>query len=90
LDIDVPPLPLRGLNAGDGVRLLGAIGCRPVGSPGAGDLLLQVPATLQLHLVMLVSGGVIEAHAGLRRVVFRPQRVDEQWHSAWRLPMGDG
>ncbi len=88
--IDMPPQPLRGLSARDGAVLLGGLGCRPVASPAAGDLLLQVPATLQLHLVVLVCGGVVEAHAGLRRVVFRPLRAGEQWHSAWRLPMGDG
>jgi hypothetical protein len=55
----------------------------------AGDILMQVPATLQLHLAVRVSDGLVEAHAGLRRVVVRPFAGDETWDSAWRLPVGD-
>lgn len=90
LRIDVAPLPLRGLTVAHGMSLLRAVGCRPVDVAAAGDLLLGTPATLQLHLAVRVQGGIVEADAGLRRVVLRPLRADERWHSIWRLPMGDG
>lgn len=90
LTIDVPPLPLRGLGAREGIVLLRALGCRPIDAAGMGDVLFGTPATLQLHLAMRVEGGLVEAHAGLRRVVTRPLYAGEQWHSAWRLPEGDG
>jgi hypothetical protein len=44
---------------------------------------------LQLHLAVCVRGGLVDAHAGLRRVVQRPMHIDERWQSAWRLPAGD-
>jgi hypothetical protein len=36
-----------------------------------------------------VADGIVEAHAGLRRVVLRPLHPGERWHSAWRMPQGD-
>lgn len=88
--IDVRPLPMRGLGITDGVALLRELGCSPVTLARTGDLLLGAPATLQLHLACRVEGGIVEAHAGLRRVVLRPLSPGERWHSAWRLPVGDG
>lgn len=90
LRIDVASLPLRGLGVAEGMSLLHEVGCRPVDAAAAGDVLLGAPATLQLHLAVQVQGGIVEADAGLRRVVLRPQRADERWHSIWRLPIGDG
>jgi hypothetical protein len=71
--------------------LLLRLGLRQVSlrNAGAGDILMQAPATLLLHLAVRVSGGLVEAHAGLRRVVVRPIAGDENWDSAWRLPVGD-
>jgi hypothetical protein len=50
---------------------------------------MQLPAARQIHLAVVVTGGIVEAHAGLRRVVMRPLGDGEAWHSAWRLPTGD-
>jgi len=90
LTIDVPPLPLRGLGIADAHQWLERLGCRRVGVGDVGDLLVAVPATLQVHLAVMVRNGLVEAHAGLRRVVLRPLRPDERWESSWRLPLGDG
>ncbi len=55
----------------------------------AGDILLAVPAEGQLHLGVASDRGVIEAHAGLGRVVERPWRSDDGWLGAWRLDRGE-
>jgi cell wall-associated NlpC family hydrolase len=89
LAIDVPALPLRGFDLARGRSWLADLGCRERTAAQSGDLLLQSPASLQLHLAVKVGGGVVEAHAGLRRVVFRPLMAGETWDSAWRLPLGD-
>lgn len=89
--VEVAPLPLRGMRLRDARVLLMQLGLREVAfaTAGVGDMLMQVPATLQLHLAIRVSDGIVEAHAGLRRVVVRPIICGESWDSAWRLPMGD-
>ena len=46
-------------------------------APAAGDILLCQPAPTQLHLMIQAAGGVVHAHAGLRRVVRSP--VNAQW-----------
>ena len=89
LAVDVAPLPLRGMGPEEGVRLLRGLGCEPMANAAEGDILLRAPATLQLHLAVRVRDGLVEAHAGLRRVVHRPIHCDEHWHSAWRLPAGE-
>lgn len=87
--IEVPRLPLRG-HAPDAVfgwlRLAGFVR-RDVDAAEPGDLLLGFPATLQAHLAVRTSGGFVEAHSGLRRVVERSWAADG-WHSAWRLEEG--
>jgi hypothetical protein len=89
--INVPPQPLRGVGAADARKLLARFGCRVVEPVEAavGDVMVQVPATLQLHLAVRVRGGLVEAHAGLRRVVVRPIGPEECWDSVWRLPLGE-
>ncbi len=84
-------LPLRGLATEEACALLARAGCRELTVPEArpGDILLQVPAARQIHLAIVTMLGIVEAHGGLRRVVERPLAAGEQWHSAWRLPMGD-
>jgi hypothetical protein len=54
-----------------------------------GDILLSAPATRLIHLAVRSFEGIVEAHAGLRRVVERPLGSDERWDSCWRLPIGD-
>ena len=87
----VAAFPLRGTGAGAAAALLRAAGCRRVAVEAAapGDLMLQEPAALQVHLAIMSRLGVVEAHAGLRRVVERPLAAGERWHSAWRLPEGE-
>jgi hypothetical protein len=84
-------LPLRGLRYEDAELLLREAGCvvLPVRASRAGDLLVRVPATRQVHLAVRTHGGIVEAHAGLRRVVERPLPANEVWQACWRLPMGD-
>ena len=54
-----------------------------------GDMLLATPALGQVHFAILTNQGLVEAHAGLRRVVERPLKPDDVWHSYWRMPVGD-
>lgn len=82
-------MPLRGLTIADAERHFEATGCGRIDMAERGDLLIQAPASLQLHLAVKVADGIVEAHAGLRRVVWRPLHAGERWHSAWRLPPGD-
>lgn len=91
ISIDLAPQPLRGTRPEDARMLLLRLGLRQVSirNAGAGDILVQAPATLLLHLAVRVNDGLVEAHAGLRRVVVRPFAGDETWDSAWRLPVGD-
>lgn len=51
-----------------------------------GDVLLSCPGTRQVHFAVRVTGGLVEAHVGLRRVIRRPIARSDQFHSAWRLP----
>lgn len=90
IPVEVPPLPLRGSGLDDALDHLRRIGCIEAAVALPGDLMIQMPATLQLHLAIRVEGGLVEAHAGLRRVVFRPLGPREQWHSAWRFPVLGG
>lgn len=89
---DVPiegavPMPaLRGTAPEAAARWLMAAGARPVGRAAPGDLLLARPAALQVHLAIATGDGVVEAHAGLGRVVERPLAAGDAWLSAWRLP----
>lgn len=86
ISVDVPPQPMRGSGLEVAIDRLRRNGCTQVEFAQPGDLMLQAPATLQVHLAVRVEGGLIEAHAGLRRVVFRPLGAWERWHSGWRFP----
>ena len=61
----------------------------PTPAAGPGDLLVMEPARDQVHLCLLTDRGVIEAHAGLRRMVERPHRADECIIGAYRFPEGE-
>jgi hypothetical protein len=52
----------------------------------AADVLLMQPVPDQAHFGMVTDRGVIEAHAGLGRVVERPARPDDRVLAAFRLP----
>ena len=49
-----------------------------------GDLILVRPGPLQLHLMILVPGGHVHAHAGLGRVVETPGRSPWAVVGHWR------
>jgi cell wall-associated NlpC family hydrolase len=51
-----------------------------------GDILIMEPADGQAHLGLLSDRGIIEAHAGIGRVVERPRRPDDRVVAALRLP----
>jgi murein DD-endopeptidase / murein LD-carboxypeptidase len=64
-----------GLRSGDEALArdwLAQAGLVAVERPKAGDLALVRPGPLQLHLMILVPGGHVHAHAGLGRVVETP------------------
>ncbi|MFN3370454.1 MAG: peptidoglycan endopeptidase [Sphingomonadaceae bacterium] len=79
---------LRGTTPQEAEARLRAAGARRIGRARPGDLLLASPAAFQVHLGIATADGVIEAHAGLGRVVERPLAAGDDWHSAWRLPGG--
>ena len=64
-----------GLRSGDEALARGWLaeaGLVAVERPQPGDLILARPGPLQLHLMILVPGGHVHAHAGLGRVVETP------------------
>jgi cell wall-associated NlpC family hydrolase len=62
-----------------GFRAIDAAEQRP------GDIVLTEPVPGQLHFGIMTATGMVEAHAGLRRVVERPLRADERILSIWRV-----
>ncbi len=55
LAIDAPAFPLRGLDLATSRSWLTDLGCRERTAAQSGDLLLQSPATLQVHLALPLS-----------------------------------
>jgi hypothetical protein len=79
--------------AGDGVEMLHFEGrARPVAveQAEAGDVLLVRYTPGQHHLLVLVEGGFVHAHAGLGRVVETPGTVAWPRIAAWRVTPGEG
>ncbi len=77
-----------GLRNGDAVRAcagLRAAGLRAVEAGLPGDLALVRPGAMQLHLMILVPGGYVHAHAGLRRVVEMPGDMGWDLAGFWRM-----
>lgn len=85
----LPAFALRGTRLDEGEAWLRHCGCVPVPVALPGDILLQCPAAAQLHLAVKTPVGLVEAHAGLGRVVERPIGPAERWASCWRLPVGE-
>jgi murein DD-endopeptidase / murein LD-carboxypeptidase len=56
---------------------------RRIGCPRAGDILLLRPTSVQLHLGLWMGNSLIHAHAGVRRVVETPGRVDTHILGIW-------
>lgn len=81
-------LPYRGLCVEATVALFRSAACQPVacGRAVEGDVLLRWAAERQPHVAVRSSFGVIEAHAGIGRVIERNLDGDEIWHAVWRLP----
>ncbi len=86
--VDAGLVPVYALG-GDHHALLDAAlclaGCQPVATPLPGDVLVLSPAPRVLHLAIMTSTGVVQAHAGLGRVVEGP--LDPAWPclAAWRF-----
>lgn len=81
---------LRGTDVAAAEAALLAAGAVRVAVASPGDLLLAAPAARQVHLAIATATGVVEAHAGLGRVVERPRTAADGWVSAWRLPADAG
>ena len=67
---------------------LGAAGLGRVDQGAPGDLALVRPGPLQLHLMILVPGGFVHAHAGVRRVVEMPGASPWPVIGWWRADVG--
>ena len=63
---------LRSGDEGQAADWLRAAGLRRVDLAREGDLALVRPGPLQLHLMIVVPGGHVHAHAGVGRVVEMP------------------
>lgn len=64
-----------GLRSGNEARArewLARAGLKPVAEGRPGDVALVRPGPLQLHLMIVVPGGHVHAHAGIGRVVEMP------------------
>jgi cell wall-associated NlpC family hydrolase len=53
-------------------------------APIAGDIALFAPGPGQQHLAVIVGGGIIHAHAGLRKIVFTPFPLQWTIIALWR------
>lgn len=93
--LDVPPARIDGGYAARGHCLdaleaaLRGLGCVPVESAEAGDLIVCRPARDQLHLLVCTGAGCVDADARLRRVVERPAPPLWPIVGIWRLFAGD-
>jgi len=78
---------LRNLEPERFARLPESAGFVETDSPiEAGDVLLFGPGPAQLHLAIVgVEGGIVHAHAGLRRVVHTPFPLPWPVLAQWRL-----
>ncbi|KAB7649028.1 peptidoglycan endopeptidase [Polymorphobacter fuscus] len=70
----------------DVAALLARHGCCPVKPSLPGDVMLFAPASRQRHFGIVTPAGMVQAHAGIGRVVEGP--MDPAWTviGAWRLP----
>jgi len=68
----------------DELSKFGMLPCLSSGSVRRGDLTVFKPSARQIHLGIEVKGGVVHAHAGLRKVVLTP---NPHWKTIgrWRL-----
>lgn len=83
----VQDYPLRPNRVEEAERRLGQLGLLRVDGRDVrpGDIVLTEPQAALLHFVVATGDGVVEAHAGLRRVVERPWRPDEAIVSIWSV-----
>ncbi len=89
LRVSAPIFELRGRRNTQSEYWMLQSGLSKVQHAELGDVLLQSPGHLQVHLGICCGKTLIEAHAGLGKVIERPIADGEQWQSAWRLPVGD-
>jgi murein DD-endopeptidase / murein LD-carboxypeptidase len=77
-----------GLRGGDAALFgtwLCAAGLRPVRKARAGDFMLVRAGPAQAHMMVVVPGGHVHAHAGLRRVVEMPGPSPWPVTGYWRV-----
>lgn len=77
-----------GLRFGDEWRAgswLAGAGLKPADDARPGDIALVRPGPLQLHLMIVVPGGHVHAHAGLGRVVETPGASPWPVIGHWRI-----
>jgi murein DD-endopeptidase / murein LD-carboxypeptidase len=77
---------LRGNFAGMIYRIAASVGLTPwqAGQPQIGDIVVVQSGPQQMHLLVVIAGGHVHAHAGLRRVVFTPGPVPWPILQIWR------
>lgn len=82
----VPAYALGGDHEASVESILAVSGCDRIAAAEPGDILVLAPQRRQRHLAVVTSFGVVQAHAGLGRVIEGP--VDDGWTivGAWRLP----
>lgn len=76
---------LRSGNDGRGDGWLTRAGLRSVDEAEPGDVVLVRPGPLQLHLMIVVPGGHVHAHAGLGHVVETPGESPWPVIGHWRV-----
>lgn len=77
-----------GLRGGELARIGGwleAAGLRAVDETRVGDVALVRAGPGQVHLMIVVTGGHVHAHAGLRRVVMMPGASPWRVIGVWRV-----
>ncbi len=81
-----PAYALGGDHEGRLDDAIAALGCILVVAPEPGDLLVLAPGAGRRHLAVATPGGLVHAHAGLRRVVEGPLDPACRLVAAWRFP----
>jgi len=79
-----PPYALGGDHADMLDAVLAEAGCQRVTTALPGDILVLAPVPRLRHLAIVTQDGVVQAHAGLGRVVEGPLDPDWPCLAAWR------
>jgi murein DD-endopeptidase / murein LD-carboxypeptidase len=80
-----PTYALRGTDVARASAWLGEAGLAQVAEREPGDILLAATGPLQLHLMICAGQGLVQAHAGLGRVVCMPPPPHWPIVGIWRV-----